>query len=173
MCKILVSYASKHGSTAEIAKVISDILREQKHDVDLVPVDSVSTIKEYDAIILGTAIYMGEWMKEALNFFRNHQLEGQALYIFASGPIGDSDIHETERDFSLPEALQSLSSTLNIRDSQLFHGKLDLRLLNLAELMRLKVGGGKTGDFRHWDHIKLWAHHISDDLLLYMEQNKL
>ncbi len=66
--KVLVTVASKHGSTYEIAKAIGSELATRGLDASVVPVQDVQTIDEYDAVVLGSAIHMGQWMKPAKQF---------------------------------------------------------------------------------------------------------
>lgn len=165
MSKILVAYASKHGSTEEIAQVIGDGLRSSGHQVDVLDVNQIQSLRAYQVLVLGSAVYSGHWMKEALNFLRTHHLEELEIFLFSSGPIGDENPEELRENYPLPESVQALIGGLRIRDVQVFHGKIDLRKLSLAELMLFKSVGAQTGDFRKWDRIKLWAQHISDSLV--------
>jgi menaquinone-dependent protoporphyrinogen oxidase len=66
----LVAYASKHGSTAEIAERIGDSLRRVGHEAQVLPVSAVTDPIDFEAMVLGSAVYMGHWMKEAANFVR-------------------------------------------------------------------------------------------------------
>ena len=68
MMQILIAVASKHGSTDEIANAIGTELSTLGLDVSVVPVQDVDTIKGYDAVVLGSAIHMGRWMKPAKDF---------------------------------------------------------------------------------------------------------
>lgn len=164
MSKLLVCFASKHGSTAEIAQAIGESLREGGHQVDVLDVAAVKSISSYQAIVLGSAVYAGRWMKEAVGFLRTHQLNNLPLYIFSSGPIGDAEPQELLDGFTLPEVVKTLIQSLNVRDIQVFHGKIDLRKLSIAELMLFKSVGAQTGDYRKWDRIKAWAQKINSDL---------
>jgi menaquinone-dependent protoporphyrinogen oxidase len=165
MTKILVAYASKHGSTAEIAQSIGQTLRENHHEVDVLSVEDVKQIEKYQALILGSAVYSGRWMKEAVSFLRTHQFNELPIYLFSSGPIGNAEPHELLDGYTIPELVKDLTKDLNLCDVQIFHGKIDLRKLSLAELMLFKSVGAQSGDFRRWDAIKLWAQHVSDKLL--------
>jgi menaquinone-dependent protoporphyrinogen oxidase len=164
MPKILVTYASKHGSTAEIAQAIGKSLSERGHAVDIYSVDVVQSTQAYEAIVLGSAVYSGRWMKDAITFLQIHHFGNLPFFIFSSGPIGDDNPETLRERFPLPEIVQRLSQSLNVKDAQVFHGKIDIRKLSLAELMLFKSIGAQTGDFRRWDRIKFWAQHISDIL---------
>jgi menaquinone-dependent protoporphyrinogen oxidase len=165
MTKILVAYASKHGSTAEIAQSIGQTLSENHHTVEVLPVETIKHLDNYEALILGSAVYAGRWMKEAVSFLRSHQFIKLPIYLFSSGPIGNAEPHELLDGYTIPEIVKDLTKDLNIRNVQIFHGKIDLRKLSLAELMLFKSVGAQSGDFRRWDAIKVWAQHISDELV--------
>jgi menaquinone-dependent protoporphyrinogen oxidase len=70
--KVLVTAASKHGATAEIASAIGDVLREQRMDVTLTPVEDVATLEGFDAVVVGSSIYAGRWLKPAKEFVERH-----------------------------------------------------------------------------------------------------
>ena len=166
MTTVLVTYASKHGSTAEIAQSIGETLRQNGFSVDVFPVEQVGIVREYDAVILGSAVYLGRWLKEAVTFLRtsSRSLQDIPLYIFSSGPIGEGDPIEMMDGFTVPKEVKALTASMKLREVKVFHGKIDLRKLTLAELMLFKSVGAQTGDFRKWDAIKLWAQHVSDEL---------
>ena len=89
--KILVTVASKHGSTYEIAKAIGSELATGGLDVSVMPVQDVKTIDEYDAVILGSAIHMGQWMKPAKEFVARVTaiLASRPVWLFSRGPVTD------------------------------------------------------------------------------------
>jgi menaquinone-dependent protoporphyrinogen oxidase len=166
MTTILVAYASKHGSTAEIAQAIGETLQHNGFNVAVLAVNQVGIVREYDVIVLGSAVYNGQWLKDAVNFLRTsaRSLQDIPFYLFSSGPIGEGDPMDLMDGFTIPDDVKDLTANMNRRDVQVFHGKIDLRKLTLAELMLFKSIGAQTGDFRKWDAIKLWAQHISDEL---------
>ena len=89
--KVLVTAASKHGTTTEIAEAIADVLRTARLEVDVIEPDAVTTIADYDAVVLGSGVYAGHWMKPAKAFVERHELalRGRTVFLFSSGPIGD------------------------------------------------------------------------------------
>ncbi len=88
--KVLVAYATKMGATAEIAAAIGTELRKAGHDVDVRNVTEVGSIMEYDAVVLGSAIYTRRWRPEAVRFLRRHVggLRDRQVWLFHSGPVG-------------------------------------------------------------------------------------
>lgn len=90
MPKTLVAYATKHGSTAEIAEMIGVGLRDGGRDVDVLPAGEVVDISPYEKVVVGSAVYMGRWQRDALDFLRRHEamLKRVPTWLFSSGPTG-------------------------------------------------------------------------------------
>ena len=63
--KVLVSAASKYGATGEIAKAVGEALAGKGLEVTVLPPQEAGAIEEFDAVVLGSAVYMGQWMKPA------------------------------------------------------------------------------------------------------------
>jgi menaquinone-dependent protoporphyrinogen oxidase len=91
--KVLVAYASKYGSTAEIAERIGQVLTKAGLSVDVLPADRVRQLDLYRAVVLGSAVYMEKWRKEAAKLLkeREQELSGLLVWLFSSGPTGDGD----------------------------------------------------------------------------------
>jgi menaquinone-dependent protoporphyrinogen oxidase len=89
--KILVTVASRHGATKEIAEAIARELAERGLEVTVSPVQEVDSIQGYDAVVLGSAVYLGKWMKPAKAFAAREAagLSSVPVWLFSSGPIGD------------------------------------------------------------------------------------
>jgi menaquinone-dependent protoporphyrinogen oxidase len=86
----LVAYATKHGATAEIAVAIGDGLRETGRMVDVLDAGEVRDIGPYDEVVIGSAVYMGKWQRDAVQFLERHEraLARVPTWLFSSGPIG-------------------------------------------------------------------------------------
>lgn len=164
--KLLVTYASKYGSTAEIGEVIGKELRKRGYEVEIRPVDQVDRPEEYDGFVIGSAVYAGSWMKSAAKFLRTHQelLAGRPVWLFSSGPTGQGDPNELMDGWSFPENLVKVREKIRPKDVILFHGQLDLNKLNFAEKMIVKSLKATLGDFRDWLVIRGWARRIDLDL---------
>ena len=164
--KVLVTYASKHGSTAEIARHISEILQENQLAVTFGTIGEVNYVASYDAIIIGSALYSRQWMPAATQFLKTRVdiLASKPTWLFSTGPTGEGIAHEMFGGFRFTEELQPYVDTIQPRDSAVFHGKLDLAKLSLAELQSVKNYGGALGDFRDWDTITAWAQGIVREL---------
>ena len=72
--RILVTYASKYGATAEIAEKIGQLLRQEDLQADVLPVNRVGNLTQYKAVIIGSAVYIGRWRKEAV-------ILGRVIYV--------------------------------------------------------------------------------------------
>ncbi|MEO8392102.1 MAG: flavodoxin domain-containing protein [Chloroflexota bacterium] len=165
--KILVAYASKHNSTAEIASAIGELLQQSADfQVDVRSVETIKDISSYEAVILGSAVYMAQWQSTAAEFLKQHEQEltQRPVWLFSSGPIGQEDPVTLLKGWEFPEALQALSMRIKPRDIVLFHGNLDPIELNLLERSAVKLIHAKIGDSRDWNVIRAWANNISQTL---------
>jgi menaquinone-dependent protoporphyrinogen oxidase len=164
--KILVTYATKHGATAEIAKKIAEVLQDSGRPAEVLPVKRVGDLGSYGAVILGSAVYMGQWRKEAATFLENHEkaLAERPVWIFSSGPTGEGDPVELLDGWRLPEALRPVADRIQPRDLAVFGGALDAAKLSFLEKMILKMVKAPTGDFRDWAAITAWAQGIATEL---------
>jgi menaquinone-dependent protoporphyrinogen oxidase len=166
--KILVAYATKHGATEEIAQAIgqaiAETLRQNDLPVAIHPVDQVSDLTEYGTVILGSAVYMGQWRKEAAQFLEANEeaLAARDLWLFSSGPTGEGDPSALMNDWHFPENLQPLADRIAPHDIAFFHGVLDMKKLNFAERLLVKGIKAPVGDFRDWTSIRAWATEIAN-----------
>ena len=159
---ILVAYASKHGSTEGIAARIAERLVARGREAQARPVDAIDDLGSPEALVLGSAIYAGSWMKEAVEFAQNHAgaLAGVPVWLFSSGPLG-TDVQDEEEQ---PRQLAELREALDPREHRVFFGALDRSKLGFAERMMMKAVKAPEGDFRDWDAIAAWADGIADAL---------
>ena len=174
--KILVAYATRHGATRGIAECIAATLERTGLDVALRSVEDAGPIDEYDGFVIGSAAYMGGWLKEATHFVRNHRAElvGHPVWLFSSGPVGDEVPGKKRVDplkASEPREFAELAQTLPSRDQHVFYGAYDPDLSpgSLLERLSRVIPAVKdalpTGDFRDWPVIEAWAHGIAEALL--------
>ncbi|MBI1256257.1 MAG: flavodoxin [Chloroflexi bacterium] len=168
MTRVLVAYASRHNSTAEIAFAIGGVLQQSPQlQVDIEQVDHVKDITPYQVVVLGSAIYMGQWQAAAADFLKQRQreLEQRSVWLFSSGPIGDGDPKTLMNGWVFPEVLQPFADRIKPRDIALFHGKLERDWLNILEKAAVKFVGASTGDSRDWKMIRAWANKIAEALI--------
>jgi menaquinone-dependent protoporphyrinogen oxidase len=164
--QVLVTYASKHGATAEIAEKIAQVLRQAGVRTDVLPTDRVGDLTPYKAVVLGSAVYIGKWRKEAATFLKANEkaLAKRPVWLFSTGPTGEGDPEELTKGWRFPKALQPLADRVRPRDITVFHGALDLRKLNAVQKWMIKNVKAPLGDFRDWEAITSWAKSIADVL---------
>ena len=164
--QVLVAYATKYDATAEIAEKIGQVLREAGLHVDVLSTDRVSDLTQYKAVVLGSAVYMGGWRKEAARFLEANEqnLADRPVWLFSSGPTGEGDPVQLTKGWRFPKAQQPIADRIQPRDIAFFHGVLDGTKLNLAEKLVVKAIRAPVGDFRDWDSISSWAAAIADAL---------
>jgi menaquinone-dependent protoporphyrinogen oxidase len=163
---VLVGYASKHGSTAEIAQVIADKMRESGLDVDCKPLHEVGSLKDYDAVVLGSALYAGHWRGEARRFLHAHAegLSERPLWIFSSGPVGQSA--NTLEPASLePKRVMAEVEKLGARGHVVFGGRLPTQPHGPLEQVLVRHTPKQYRDRRHWAEIREWASQVAETLV--------
>lgn len=159
--KVLVSAASKHGATAEIARAIADTLESAGLAVSTIPPDAVTSVADYDAVIIGSGVYVGHWMDAARDLVERHgaELAQRPVWLFSSGPVGDPPKPEEN-----PVDIKDIIATLGARDHRVFAGLVEKGRLGLGEKVILKAVGAPEGDYRPWDEIRAWAEGIAGAL---------
>ena len=164
--QVLVAYGTKYGATAEIAEKIGQALREAGLSADVLPADRVSDLTPYQAVVLGSAVYIGQWRKEAAKFLKANEtvLAEKPVWLFSSGPSGEGDPVELGQGWRFPRKLQPIADRVRPRDVAVFHGAVDVGRLNFIEKWMLKNVKAPIGDFRDWDAIISWATAIADAL---------
>jgi menaquinone-dependent protoporphyrinogen oxidase len=165
--KVLVTYASKYGATAEIAEKIGDALCQASLQVDVIPVDQVSDVSAYKAVILGSALYIGKWQKGAEAFLMTNEkrLTVKPVWLFSSGPTGEGDPVALVQGQRLPPTLQPVVDRIQPRDVAVFHGFNNLAKMNFIEKFAIRSIVKKPfGDFRDWQMIIAWANQIVNEL---------
>ena len=164
--QVLVTYATKYGATAEIAEKIGQVLREADMRTDVLSVDRVSDLHSYKAVVLGSAVYIGRWRRQAAKFLKTNEkaLSERQVWLFSSGPTGEGDTVELTEGWRFPKALQPIADRIQPRDIAVFHGAVLLEKLNPLHKWMIKKVESPVGDFRDWDTVTSWAMAIADVL---------
>jgi menaquinone-dependent protoporphyrinogen oxidase len=175
--KVLVAYASKYGSTKGIAEFIGEKLRLQGLETDVLEVGRVREAADYNAFVVGSAVYMFHWLKEARRFVSKNSvlLARNPVWLFSSGPIGTQSKNAEGRDVleaSGPKELDDLRALVKPRDHRVFFGALDgSRLTGIMGFGYRMARRSKSardempeGDFRDWKAIEAWTALIAQDL---------
>ena len=164
--QVLVTYATKRGATAEIAEKIGEVLRQAGLPTDVLPTDRVHDVTAYKAVVLGSAVYIGRWRKQAAAFLEANEqaLAERPVWLFSSGPTGEGDQQAFGDGRHLPDGLQRIADRIRPRDIAVFPGRVDPKDLNFLERWMLKNVQAPVGDFRDWGAITSWAKAIADVL---------
>lgn len=157
--KVLVSAASKHGATAEIAEHIGAVLGERGLAVTVADPDDVADVDGYAAFVLGSAIYAGHWMESARSLAKRiaTMRTQPPVWLFSSGPIGDPPKPDED-----PVDAADIIDFTSAREHRVLSGKIDKSKLSFAEKAILIAVRSPEGDFRDWDEIEEWAGHIAE-----------
>ncbi len=162
MDKVLVAYATRMGSTREIASVIGQVLTDAGLEVDVQPCSRAQDANGYSAVIIGSALYLGRWDKTATGYLRRQAwaLSELPTWLFQTGPCGDGDI---TAQVKTPRSIKKLVDQIGLESPRTFGGKLD-RTRATGPLSRWMATGEFGGDFRDWSQIRSWATSIADQL---------
>ena len=157
--KVLVAYASKHGSTGEIAEAIAARLRDEGLECDCHDAGDVRTLDGYDAVVLGSAVYMKRWRHEAKRFLHRHRrdLAQRPLWVFSSGYVGEG---ERSPEWEEPAAIVKTVEELGAREHVVFGGRVPQDGGLMAKAMA-KNTPPESADRRDWDEIAAWGSAIA------------
>jgi menaquinone-dependent protoporphyrinogen oxidase len=164
--QVLVAYATKHAATAEIAQKIGAVLRQAGLSADVLSADRVGGLASYQAVVLGSAVYIGQWRKPAAAFLKANEkaLADRPVWLFSSGPTREGDPVALTKGWRFPAALQPIAGRIRPKDIVLFRGLVNPNKLNFMEKLMIKNVKAPVGDFRDWDAITSWAAAIADVL---------
>jgi menaquinone-dependent protoporphyrinogen oxidase len=157
MTRILVAYASKHGSTREIAEAIGEALRGAGLPVDVRGARDVRDLAPYRAVVLGSALYAAHWQRDANRFVKRHlaALQARPVWLFSSGPL---DLSAERTRIPPTEHVATDTSAVGALDHRTFGGRL---LPGTPGVDPLILATHPTGDFRDWTAIRTWAAEIA------------
>jgi menaquinone-dependent protoporphyrinogen oxidase len=164
---VLVPFASKYGSTAGIAARIAELLplttagRQLEVTTVLQPVEHAPAPTEFDAVVAGSAVYVGRWLEPARTWVARHAatLRDRPVWLFSSGPIGAAPFPP-----DLPHDAEPLAQLVGARGHRVFPGRMDPALLSVGERAMVTAMRAPIGDFRDWGAIARWTEEIADEL---------
>lgn len=166
--KTLVAFASKHGSTAEIAQAIGAALTEMGVAADVRPAREVGSLAPYSAVIVGSVVQMGRWQGDAIDFLKRFErdLAARPTWLFSSGPTGGSPEGDVAvaRAAASPDAIPApkdvaqRAARIGARGHATFPGKVG------PEVGGIFARWVPKGDWRDFDAIKAWARGIGAEL---------
>jgi menaquinone-dependent protoporphyrinogen oxidase len=171
--RVLVVYASAHGSTKGIAKEIGDRLTRAGLHADVLAVDEVEALETYEAVVIGSAIHSGAWLRPAAAFVRSHapDLSVRPVWLFSVSSVGDTSsffgprvsrfIRRMRKDTS---EIAGFRLTIRPRDHRNFAGAIQSAEWGRLGDIFLRVCGGRHGDHRDWRDIDAWADGIAQQV---------
>ncbi len=159
--RVLVTAATRYGATAEIAQTIAGALGDHGLEPTVVPPEQVEGVDGYDAVVLGSAVYAGHWLKPARELVNRcgRVMAERPVWLFSSGPVGDPPKPEED-----PVDIAELVAATGAREHRVFAGKLVRKQLSFPERAIVSALRVPEGDFRDWTEITRWAAGIADAL---------
>lgn len=159
--KILVGYATKYGSTQEVADAVAAQLRTHGFEVDLLPLKTVRRLEGYDAVVMGAPLYMFHWMKDATAFLSRFKevLSRMPAAVFALGPFNDkeSEWAEVRKELDGELARFPWFKPVSIK---VVGGKFDPAALTFPYNLIPAMKGIPASDIRNWEEIRAWADEV-------------
>jgi len=162
--RILVAYATRYGSTAEVAEAIGEELRKTGVAVDVRPVNDLEDLSPYRAAIIGSPIYMGKWLPESQVFIERNQqiLRTIPVAYFAVGlTVADGGAEILRKAEASMDQVRML---VNPVDTGIFPGKLESDRLSLTDRTIIKLIRAKAGDLRNWEAVRAWAQAVREKI---------
>jgi menaquinone-dependent protoporphyrinogen oxidase len=159
---VLVAYATKYGSTQEIAETIGRELRRRGLETDVLSVGEIEGIGRYDAVVLGSAVYVGHWLSNARAFVKEHagELADRPTWLFSSGPISQPPRPTDDDAVQIDDVVEATRA----KEHRVFPGKLDRSKLSHCEWAVVFALRVKEGDYRIEGEVSTWAREIAASL---------
>lgn len=158
--RILVTYATRAGSTGEVATVIGQALTERGFAVNLRPIEEKPSLDGYQAVLIGSAVRMGQWLPEAVDFIKTHQQQLNtmpvALFTVHMNNLGEDDESEKNRH----SYLDAVRPLVNPVDEAFFAGKMDFARLSFLDRLIAKLVKASEQDLRDWNQVRAWAEEV-------------
>jgi menaquinone-dependent protoporphyrinogen oxidase len=160
MTRVLIAYGSKRGSTGEIAKAIGWTFEEMGLEVDVRPAAEVEDVGSYGAVVLGGAVYMNQWHRDARRFGRRFAgaLRDRPVWLFSSGPL---DLTAEESKIHPVAFVAKLAERIAARDHATFGGRLASHPSGFAASA---MAERLAGDYRNFAEIRAWASRIGREI---------
>jgi menaquinone-dependent protoporphyrinogen oxidase len=166
--RVAVVCASHYGATRGIAERIGAELSVAGFDAqvyDAADPPHAEAMADFDAFVVGSAVYMGHWVKDATAFVRRYQptLLEHPVWLFSSGPLGADGDADAEN--LVPAEIADFTKTVRPIEHRVFSGAIDPEALSLPHRMIRKFPGAAekipAGDFRNWPEIEAWSRDIA------------
>ena len=166
--KILVAYASRCGSTGEVAEAIAQTLCGIGASVDVRLIANVDDLSHYQAVIVGSAIRMGKWLPEAAGFVKNNQDTLSRLpiaYFVVCLTMKDNTAENRSKVLAYLDPVRKEARKIQPVATGLFPGAMNFDKLSFVHKTILKAKGASQGDYRDWTAVRTWAKGLRSPLL--------
>jgi menaquinone-dependent protoporphyrinogen oxidase len=163
--KILVAYATKAGSTGEVAEAIGQALCAGGAAVEVKPVKEVSDVSGYSGVVVGSAIRMGSWLPEAVEFVEANAgtlATMPVAYFQMSGFLRDDTPEKRQEAATFLAPMRALVEPVS---EGMFAGKIEYSTLSFFDRTIARLVGSAEGDWRDWEAISAWATGLHPALL--------
>jgi menaquinone-dependent protoporphyrinogen oxidase len=177
--KILVTYASRLGSTAGVAEAIGKSLADSGAQVDVLPMKDVTDLEPYQAVVAGSAIRNKKWLPEAMQFMQSHQATlarkpFAAFLVCMTLAMPNKEKYRPE----VAEWLEPVRTLVRPVSEGLFAGVLEIRKIEkFSDRLKFRIstimGIWKEGDHRNWTAIREWAVELRPLLLHNLQTHPL
>jgi menaquinone-dependent protoporphyrinogen oxidase len=164
MRSVLVCYTTRYGSTGEIASVIAGELEIEGFEVTLSPISRVGNPGPYDAVVIGSPLYMGKWLAEGRDFVSRFRKELQDLPV-AVFTVGYS-FRQRVKEYIVPsdDALAPVRVFISPVAAGYFPGRVDTDRMSLTDREIVTLAGITPGDFLDPGEARRWARELPERL---------
>jgi len=158
--RVLVTYGSKRGGTEGLARMVADGLRDEGCQTEVHAPGEVRTLADYDAVVVGGALYAFRWHRAARSFVRRHtaELKQRPTYFFSSGPLDDSAV---KTDIPAVKGVSALITRVGARGHVTFGGRLAADAKGFPASAMAKKN---SGDWRDPDQVREWTREVAAEL---------
>ncbi len=155
---VLVTYATRSGSTAEVAQAVAQTLRENSVAVEIQPIHSVHSLEKYAAVVLGVPLYIGRFHKDARRFLAANRsaLMKVPVALFVLGPAQKEEKDWTGAQTQLQKELAKFP-WLSPVSQKILGGKFDPSKLGFPFNLIPALRKMPASDVRDWTAIRAWA----------------
>ncbi len=155
--KILIAYATRAGSTAEVAQKIAEVIAAKGLEVEVLPVRKVKDLAPYRAVIVGSAIRAAHWLPEAMDFVEAHKAQLCELPT-AFFTVSLTMRQKTEANLKKVESfVDPVRHLCPPKAEGFFAGKMDPKTLSIPTRIMIRAMKTEHGDYRDWDAVRAWA----------------
>jgi menaquinone-dependent protoporphyrinogen oxidase len=164
--RVLITWGSKRGGTAGIARMLAEALEQEGIDAVLRPADEAKDVSSFDAVIVGGALYANRWHRAARRFVRDHtkELRNMPAWFFSSGPLDES---AESREIPPTRQVDALMARVGARGHATFGGRLSS---DARGFIASKMARKHAGDWRDRSHIRAWAHTVARSISAFPAQ---